>query len=167
MIQKKTLVNITACMIVICAFWNIIFGSFKESKTATDKTTSNVNVVKEETVKTESNKATVSKQTETVTITEDSFDKQSTSSEITSDEQKAEVINTSTSCSSNYSSSRFGERGGINVIKCNCKMVKSDGVVYETSQKIIQTFNHEPKPGETDCNKTCNKVCDNFLNDFK
>ena len=166
MIQKKTLVNITAFLIVVCAFWNVVFDKTKKYEITTNNQKAPVveEVVKQETLKTESNNATTSK--ETITITEDSFDKKSVP-ENTSDKPKAEVINTSTSCSSNYSSGKLGVRGGTNVIKCSCKMVKSDGVVYETSQKIIQTFNREPNPGETDCNKTCNKVCDNFLNDFK
>ena len=149
MIQKKTLVNITALLIVICAFWNIGFSVYSETKS-------------------QKQNITVSKQIENVTISDGVFDKKSVS-EKTQNTASDDIINTSKNCSANYSGgiNKFGVYGGTNTIQCNCKITKSDGIVYETTKKIVQIFHHEPNHNETACTKTCDAICDKFINDLK
>lgn len=168
MIQKKTLVNITALLIVICAFWNIGFSVYSETKSQKQNISVKTPDTNTQQKTSETQNITVSKQIENVTISDRVFDKKSVS-EKTQNTASDDIINTSKNCSANYSggTNKFGVYGGTNTIQCNCKITKSDGIVYETTKKIVQIFHHEPNQNETACTKTCDAICDKFINDLK
>lgn len=185
MARNITAIHITAFLIVVCAFWNFTVDTFttKESKVqeTTVITTSGVKQdtsktavasmdakqEKSETVVTTENNATddvneTKPAPDTVTVTEEKFETKTPATQNT-------VLSTTQNCSSDYSGgiNRFGVYGGTNVIKCNCEMKKSNGIVYNTSKKIVQVFHHEPVRQETECKKTCDTVCQKFFADFK
>ena len=186
MARNITAIHITAFLIVVCAFWNFTVDTFttKESKvqettvittsgvkqdtSKTAVTTTDAKQEKSETVVITENHAKQNDADETkpapdtVTVTEEKFETKTPATQNT-------VLSTTQNCSSDYSGgiNRFGVYGGTNVIKCNCEMKKSNGIVYNTSKKIVQVFHHEPVRQETECKKTCDTVCQKFFADFK